>query len=654
MTRGLLSPIGLILAVILFVALNVASLVGLNNARVDLTENKLFTLSDGTRNLIAEVREPITLRFYFSEKLAGNIPTLKTYANRVREMLQTYVNASDGKIRLVSIDPEPFTDAEDDAVRAGIQAFPLGAGENLYFGLVGTNMVDDQETIAFFQQDKEPFLEYDLTKLIYALSDPKRPVVGLLTGHQMNADVPPMQRLAGTGPQPWAIVDSMRAEFTLKPVNDADGELPANLDVLVIVHPTKYSNKMLYAIDQYVMHGGKVVVYVDPVSEVGVAFRQAAQQRGSQAAPPRSELDTLLSAWGVKVDTDSVVGDLALAQQVNGGTPGNPRLVRYLPWLELGPENYNRDDVLMANLGPMVFASAAPMTPVEGAGTTFTPLITTSDQTMLFKSEELVYGASPVRLLEKFKPENQTRVIAARLTGTAKSAFPDGPLAEPEPPAGHGMAGTDDKAADEKKAPEKPPVPDSHLAASNGSINVIVVGEADNLFDQFWVRAQEFFGERVYVPTTSNGDFLINTLDNLAGSKDLISLRSRGKSTRPFEVVDGLRRDAEQRFLAEERDLTQKLEESQKRIVELRGKAAGEGGALLSQQQQDEILKAQDEVLNTRRQLRDVQRNLNKDIEALETRVKFVNIAGIPAVVAVVALVLAFARYQRRRRRAQG
>ena len=169
-----------------------------------------------------------------------------------------------------------------------------------------------------------------------------------------------------------------------------------------------------------------------------------------------------------------------------------------------------------------------------------------------------------------------------------------------------------------------------------------------------WVQAQEFFGERVLVPTTSNGDFLINALDNLAGSKDLISLRSRGKSTRPFEVVEGLRRDAEQRFLAEERDLTAKLEESQKRIVELRGKAAGEGGALLSEQQQEEIAKAQEEVLNTRRQLRDVQRSLNKDIEALETQVKAVNIAGIPAVVAVVALVLAFARYQRRRRRAQG
>lgn len=654
MDRGLLSPLGLILALILFVALNVASLVGLNSARVDLTENKLFTLSDGTRNVIAEVKEPITLRFYFSEKLAGGIPALKTYANRVREMLQTYVNASDGKIRLVTIDPEPFTEAEDDAVRAGIQAFPLGAGENLYFGLVGTNMVDDQETIPFFQQEKEPFLEYDLTKLMYALSDPKRPVVGLLTGHQMNADVPPMQRLAGTGPQPWAIVDTVRGEFTLRTVNDADGELPDNLDVLVIIHPTKYSNKMLYAIDQYVMRGGKLIVYVDPVSEVGVAFRQSAQQRGAQAAPPRSELDTLLSAWGVKVDDDSVVGDLALAQQVNGGTPGNPRLVRYLPWLELGPANYNRDDVLMADLGPMMFASAAPMTAVEGAGTTFTPLIATTNQTMLFKAEELVYGASPVRLLEKFKPEDKAHVLAARLTGSAKSAFPDGPLAEPAPEVGHGLPGGNDKKAEEKKAPEKPPVPDSHLAASDGSINVIVVGESDNLFDQFWVQAQEFFGERVLVPTTSNGDFLINALDNLAGSKDLISLRSRGKSTRPFEVVEGLRRDAEQRFLAEERDLTAKLEESQKRIVELRGKAAGEGGALLSEQQQEEIAKAQEEVLNTRRQLRDVQRSLNKDIEALETQVKAVNIAGIPAVVAVVALVLAFARYQRRRRRAQG
>lgn len=652
MNRGLITPIGLVLAAILFVALNVASLVGLNSARVDLTENRLFTLSDGTRNIIDSLQEPITLRFYYSAKLGNDIAQLKTYAQRVREMLETYANESGGKIRLLVIDPEPFTDAEDDAVRAGIQAIPVGAQENLYFGLVGTNMVDDQETIPFFQQEKEPFLEYDLTKLIYALSEPKRPTVGLLTGHQMNADVPPIMRVGGGGPQPWAIVDAIRGEYKLKALTDADGTLPDDLDVLVIAHPTKYSNKMLYAIDQYVMRGGKLVVYVDPVSEVGVAFRQQAMRTGGAAAPPSSELDTLLSAWGLKVDTDHVVGDLALAQQVNGGTPANPRIVRYLPWLELGPANYNRDDVLMADLGPLVFASAAPMSAVEGAGTTVTPLITTTAQSMLYKAEELMYGASPNWMLERFKPGGNSYVIAARIAGPAGSAFPDGPLPEPQPEAGHGQPKADDKA-EAAPAPEKPPVPEGHLKASDGPINVVVVGDADNLFDQFWVRAQDMGGQKVYVPTSANGDLLINALDQLAGSKDLISLRSRGKSTRPFEVIEALRRDAERRFLDEERALTKKLEETQKRIAELQGKTAGEGGALLSQQQQAEILKAQAEVLNTRRQLRDVQHNLNKDIEDLEAQVKLANIAGIPILVGLVAVALAATRYQRRRRRAQ-
>jgi ABC-type uncharacterized transport system involved in gliding motility auxiliary subunit len=567
-------------------------------------------------------------------------------------MLETYATESNGKIRLVVIDPEPFTDAEDDAVRAGLQAIPIGSGENLYFGLVGTNMVDDQEVIPFFQQDKEPFLEYDLTKLIYALSEPKRPVVGLLTGHRMNADIPPIMRVGGGGPQPWAIVEAIRGEFTLKALTDSEGTLPDDLDVLVIAHPTKYSNKMLYAIDQYVMRGGKLVVYVDPVSEVGVAFRQQAMQTGGQAAPPSSELDTLLSAWGLKVDTASVVGDLALAQQVNGGTPANPRVVRYLPWLELGPANYNRDDVVMADLGPLAIASAAPMSPVEGATTTFIPLITTSAQSMLYKAEEMAFGASPNWLLERFEPDDKDYVIAARITGPTASAFPDGPLPEPDPMAGvHGKP-ADDKAA-EAKPQEKPPVPADHRAESDGPVNVVVVGDSDNLFDQFWVRAQNMGGQKVYVPTAANGDLLINALDQLAGSKDLISLRSRGKSTRPFEVIEGLRREAERRFLDEERALTKKLEDTQKRIAELQGKAAGEGGALLSEQQQAEIEKAQAEVLNTRRELRDVQHNLNKDIEALERNIKVANIAGIPIVIAVIAVGLAATRYQRRRRRAR-
>ena len=490
---------------ILFLALNVASLVGLNSARLDLTESRLFTLSDGTRNVVDSLSEPVTLRFYYSAKLANEIPQLKTYGERVREMLQTYAAESGGKIRLLVTDPEPFTDAEDDAVRAGLQAIPIGDGENLYFGLVGTNMIDDQEVIPFFQADKEPFLEYDLTKLIYALSEPKRPVVGLLTGHRMNADIPPIMRVGGSGPQPWAIVEAIRGEYTLKPLSDAEGTLPDDLDVLVIAHPTKYTNKMLYAIDQYVMRGGKLVVYVDPVSEVGVAFRQQAMQRGGQAAPPSSELDTLLSAWGLKVDTDSVVGDLALAQQVNGGTQTRPRPVRYVPWLGLGPDNYNRDDVLMADLGPLAFASAAPMSKVEGASTTVTPLITTTTQSMLYKAEELMFGASPNWLLERFQPDDKAYVIAARVTGPAPSAFPDGPLPEPDPMAGaHGQPADDGKPTDGKPtddkpaaAAEKPPVPADHRAKSDGPINLVVVGDADNLFDQFWVRAQDMGGQKV-------------------------------------------------------------------------------------------------------------------------------------------------------------
>lgn len=634
MNRSVLSVTGLLLAVVLFVSLNVFSNNALQTARLDLTEDKLFTLSDGTLNVIKSLPEPVRLKFYFSKAQAKQVPSIDRYGRRVREMLEEFVNASNGKIKLEVIDPEPFTEMEDEAVRAGLQPLPLTNGESLYFGLVGTNTTDEREVVAVFSQEKEQFLEYDLTRMLYALSDPQKPVIGLITSHQMNAHVTPMMRFGGRGPQPWAIVDVIRESFDLRLVEPAAAAIDKDIDVLLIVHPGPLDDRQRYAIDQFVMRGGRAIVFVDPHSEVAAAGnRPGMPPQGAQTAPS-SELESLLNAWGVSVDPEKVIGDFATAQQVNAGYPGKPKVMRYLPWLELSAPYYNADDVVTSELGPIIVAGAGAVTKTANATTTMTPLISSSEDSMLIDAEQVRFGPNPQRLIESFKADDKAHVVAARVSGTAHSAFPDGP-----PKSAGDQAGEADSASE-------------HLAKSSAPINVIVVTDSDMLFDQLWLRKQNLLGQEVVIPVAANGDFLINALENLSGSSDLIGLRSRGKSARPFVVVEELRRAAEQRFLNQEQELQAKLTQTQERIGELQSKSQAGGGQLFSDEQQREIEKAREEILNTRKELRDVQHNLNKDIERLETELKFVNIGLIPIVVAGLAIILAGLRYQRRRRQA--
>ncbi len=632
MNRSTTAVLALILAAILYLSVNVFSSNTLLSTRLDLTQQGLYTLSAGSKRILDEIPEPIRLRFYFSEKLANQLPNIKSYGLRVRELLEEYVNLSRGKIRLEIIDPEPFTEDEDNAVRLGLQAVPLGTGDSLYFGLAATNTIDDRQVVPFFSREKEAFLEYDLTRMLYNLSDPKKPVVGLISGLQMNADASPMMRFGG-GPQPWAIVDAIRGVFDLKTLEPRQGVIPNDVDVVMITHPLGLNDRALYAIDQFVMGGGRVLVFVDPFSEVTAREQR---QRGRQQAVEQasSQLEKLLNTWGVSVATDRVIGDFEASQQVNAGQAGRTRIVRYLVWLQMGPGNLNPEDVVTADLGPIILANAGSIKALPEAGILITPLISTSAQAMRMETNLVRFGPAPDRLLEVFKADGVRHIIAARLGGNAKSAFPDGP------PKGKG------EAVGKTGVQPDPP----HLKESSNPISVIVVADSDLLHDQFWLRRQNLMGQDVVVPIAANAAFVINALDNLSGSSDLIGLRSRGKSTRPFDVVEAMRRTAEQKFLNEERKLKESLEKSKSRIAGLESRAQAGGGNLLTKEQRAEIQSVRAQVLKTRKQLRDVQHNLNRDIDGLEARLKFANVGLMPLVVAVVAAILAL--FRRRRRRA--
>ncbi|MBI1246010.1 MAG: ABC transporter [Alphaproteobacteria bacterium] len=635
-SRTALTGLGVLLAAIVFVAINVLAGAGLQGTRIDLTADKLFTLSQGTRAILAKIDDPVTLRFYYSDRLGREIPSYGVYAQRVREMLEEYRDAARGKLRLEVIDPQPYTDEEDRAVAFGLQAVPLNQqGESVYFGLAGTNGADREEVVPFFQPDRERFLEYDLTKIVYNLTVTKKPQVGLLSTLPMEGEFRGMQ-----GPMPpWAVYNQIGQFFDIRPVAKDATAIPADIGVLMIVHPQGLPDSTLYAIDQFVLRGGRALVFVDPHSEGQLA---RAGQAG-MGMPTNSNLTRLFDAWGLSMADDKIAGDRIAARRVNAGTPGRVRAVDYVAWLTLREQNFDRSDVLLADASAIQMATAGILAPKEGATTKFQPLIRTSLQSMEIAADSVKMQPEPEKLLEDFKPSGQPLVLAARVSGPVKSAFEKAP----EPP----------KPAEGAEKPATPPAPPpEYQAESKGPINVIVVADTDMLEDRFWVSVQEFFGQRVATPSAYNGDFVVNAVDNLMGSSELIGLRGRGLSQRPFALLEDIQRQAELRYRAKERELSDKLKDAEKRLSELQGRnapgtaaAADASRTILSPEQQAEIEKFRGEVVVVRRDLRNVQQDLRRDIEGVQTVARVANIGAVPVIVALVALGLGWMRVRRRR-----
>ncbi|MGQ0664368.1 MAG: GldG family protein [Pseudomonadota bacterium] len=634
--RTLISAGGLVLAAILFLAFNIVANALLGVARIDLTAEKLYTLSAGTRSVLAKIDEPITLRFYFSDRLGKEIPSYASYAVRLREMLREYQTVARGKLRLEIIDPPSFSDEEDRAVALGLQGVPVNqAGELVYFGLAGVNSSDKEEAIPFFQPERERFLEYDLTKLVFNLATPKKKAVGLLSSLPLQGEF----RGPRMPPEPWTIYTQLQQFFEVRAIERDAKDIPQDIGVLVVVHPKDLPERTLYAIDQFVLAGGHALVFVDPHAEGELGRPGPAAQTGYTA----SQLKKLFDAWGVELVEGKLAGDRASARRVNAGTETRIRAVDYVLWLALRDANLNRSDVLMAETGLIQMASAGILKPKDGATTTITPLIQTSPQSMQIEAESVKMSPDPVRLLAEFKPENGSFMLAARIRGDVKSAFPGGPPADPKPaegePKSEGAPGTAAAL----------PAPGAHLAQSRAPVNIIVVADTDLLEDRFWVQVQDFFGQKLLVPTAANGDFVINAVDNLSGSDDLISLRSRGGSARPFTRVQAIQRDAELRYRAKERELTDKLKDTEKKLNEIQIQDQGVAKAILSKAQQEAIDQFRHEMVAIRKELRDVQRDLRKDIDGLETWLKFVNIGLIPIGIGVVAVGLELVRLRRRR-----
>lgn len=611
---------GLLVLAALFLALTVLNGVLFRGCTLDLTENHLYTISEGTEHILEGIQEPINLYFFYSDKATRNIPYLRTYAQRVREMLQELVAKSGGKLKLAEIDPLPFSEQEDQASQYGLQAVSLGVGDPIYFGLAGTNAVDDLEIISFFQPDRETFLEYDLAKLIYTLANPDKPVVAVLSTLPMNGGFDPA---SGRNRQPWAVSSQIEQLFEVRNLDSATATIDEDVDLLVLVHPRMLSEQTLYAIDQFVMRGGKLIVFVDPLSDAQLpqdfagASTALFEDRSSNLVP-------LFDAWGISFDPDEVVLDQQNALTVNAGAGQPP--VRHLAMLGIGTEGLSADDVITANLSSVNLGTAGHLGVAENAEIQMTPLVSSSDVAALVSSEKVKFLPDPAALQDDFTPSGQTYVLAARFSGPLNSAFPEGPPASDEQPAGD----------------------TEHRASTGEAANIIVVADTDVLTDRMWVQAQNFLGQRIFSAFASNGAMVVNALDNLLGSSDLISVRSRGTFARPFDRVEALRAAADARYREQEQTLQRKLDETERRLRELESAKDEESLLIISPEQQAELERFQQDKLQIRKQLREVRRNLDKSIEDLGTTLKLINIALVPLLLSFAAIAIAIVRYRRR------
>jgi ABC-type uncharacterized transport system involved in gliding motility auxiliary subunit len=597
------------LIVVGFLVFSVFNNTFFHHVRLDLTENKLFTLAEGSREIVTALDEPIHLYFFFSEKASADLTSLRTYADRVASLLEEYALLSNGKIQLSRVNPEPFSEQEDQAAAFGLQAIPISAGgDELYFGLAGTNALDQVEIIRFFQPDKEEFLEYEVSKLIQGLNTTGKPKVGLLSSLPVRSSVDPNTFQTTPG---WVAISQLDSFFEVIEIEPTADTLQEGLDMLILLHPKNLPETMQRAIDQYLMNGGKLLAFVDPLSELD----RPAQTNPMMPVLPQgqaSDLNWLTAPWGVSLRSSAVLGDSQNALTVSSanGTP-----VRHLAILGLGPDALRADDVITSGLESLNFSTVGILDIDDAKDVIVTPLILSSEYSGPLDTVQFQFLRDPADLQKSLKITGEVYPLAVRLSGPARSAF-----SAPDP----------DKEQTGVKSSSN----------QTDDLNLILVADTDVLSDRLWVQVQNFFGQEIASPWADNGDFLVNAVDNLGGSTALISVRSRGRFTRPFEAVQDLRRQAEAKYLESAEALQLRLTETERKLSELQSSKVQDMSLNLSPEEESALLQFQEEKLVIRKELRDVRHQLDKDIEQLGSTLKFVNIALVPILLTLLLLAI--------------
>jgi len=652
--KVLFSSFGLA-AIALILLLSVLVVSFLPSLRIDLTEDRLYSLSDGTRNILASLNQPVELMFFYSDSATEDVPQLRTYGNRVQELLREIVIASEGNLRLSVIDPEPFSEEEDLATQFGVRAVPVTqGGEGVYFGLVAAQ--DEEgvpealrvtETMPLIRPDQEEFLEYEFMKIITQVTNPERTIIGLITQLDIDGGFDPM---TGQGTQQWMIMDLIRQLYEVRRVDLTSDSIEEDIDILMIVHPEGLSDRFLYAVDQYVLQGGDALVFLDPNADSMVG---RSPQGNLIPAGMSSELPGLLEAWGIEFDNTKVLADNELALRVMMGQGQRP--MPHLGMLGVQGNFLAQDDVITNRLETINLSSAGAISQLDNTNTTFEPLIVSSSDSMLMDRSFVESVTDPTLLFDEFESEDRSFVIAARVSGLIETAFPDGQptIAETE----------EESSSDEEEGDEEAFEPDAldnvdevseeigveHISASTEPSNILVFADSDILSDRLWVQVTQFFGQRIPQPFANNGDLIINSMDNLSGGADLSSIRSRGRYSRPFTKVLTLQREADDRLRQEEGELLGRVAETEASLAELSTDEDGNPIGELTTEIQTEIDRFNAELIDTRRRLREVRFQLTEDIEQLGSNLKAANTALVPMLLTLFFL----GRYYFRSRRSR-
>ena len=618
-------------AVVLVILVLANFVLGAVKQRIDLTEGGIYTLSDGTRGVIAKLEAPVKIRLYFSQSDAGVPLALKAFGRRVEDMLGEFRQASGGKIVIEKLDPQPDSDAEDSAALDGVEAQVTGAGDRFYLGL-SVSQLDQKFALPALTLDRERLLEYDLTRAIGRTAAAKKPVIGVMT--PLPAFGMGGNPMMGMQPQePWVFISELRRDFNVKRVEPGAEKIADDIGVLLVIHPRGISEQAQYAIDQFVLRGGRLIALVD-----AYAYFDQMPGMGRAEGGSASTLDRLFKAWGVGFDATKVVTDVKFA------SGAGPRAMPTL--LSLSGNALNTDDVTTSRLGfvLMPFSGAFSGAPAEGL--TQTVLIKSSTFSKLSDSAAaMTQGDAAVR---DFVPSNQEYPLAVRLTGRFKTAFPEGrPVAAPKAEEKGGKPGAkqSDKPGAQAPADSTPPV---HLSASKAENAVILVGDTDFLNDAAAVSIQEVFGQRIVIPQNGNLAFAQALVEQVAGDASLISLRTRATASRPFTVIREMEARAQQRYLGKIKELEDGLAQVQGKLGALQKQKAPGQTAILSAAQQAELETFRTKAAETRRELKDVRKELRADSEALEFWTKVANIALMPILIALVGVALGFARRRKR------
>ena len=619
-----------VLLLICLVAVNVmASFIPL---RFDLTEERLYTISDGSRKILESLQEPVRINFYYSRNNAELPPNFKTYAQRVQELLEEYAAISNGQLILEISDPKPDTEEEEWAQKYGIKSITLPSGNTVYFGAV-VSMLDQEMLLPYFDQRRQEFLEYDITQAIQKVSSTSTSKVGLLSainlqgGRSMIPGQPPAQK--------WVFQSELEKSVAVENLPLSTEEIPDDISLLIVLHPRGFSPRLQYALDQYVLRGGRLVVLLDPNARADMT---SPENQFGQQPQLASDLPELLKSWGVDYDSTKVVGDRLHATQVNTGQG----VMSFPMWMTFRTQSLDQEHPITAQLENLLFVEAGSFKKAAESKTEFTALISLSEQSGLIDAFQLRFSP-PDQLSREMKVDDSAKAVMAITAGNFSSAFPNGQPAKEKKDA------QAQAAADESEAAT--PLKHTHLNESTERNSILLFSDVDFLSDQFSVQKLNFLGQSIIQPTNDNLNLMLNAAEHLSGNEALMSIRSRGRFSRPFTRILAMQKQSQLLHQTEERQLLSQLDEVQQRLNSLLESAGKQGQkeVILSPEVQEEIQQFREEERQARRKLRDVRKILRQDIERLGQGLLLLNMLLVPLIVGIIGVFVY--RYRTRQRR---